>query len=230
MSAVANLTHDDSKTLGEIVYHLKGTLGDELNRLFSPKNDKDLEGKIHSRLKEAGKWMGIIYDEKSQKFKYDGTTLNKPDTLESGYADLNKADYEKGEYEIWRRNDEDLNLLIELEDRSLIWRIQQNSIDDIFSLFGKADKFPAQVDKILDRGKLLDSGTIKLGAQRDGYHEYFLSGDMHKGKMHFRIVPVENENKWLTWTGYEQTPADSDSDKGVWDIDIDRYKGIKYTE
>jgi hypothetical protein len=143
---------------------------------------------------------------------------------------MSKADYTKGTYELWRRKDEDLNLAIELEDRKLIWRIKQENVDDIFSLFGKADKFEAQVDKTLDRFKMLDSGKIKLGSQRDGYHEYFLSGDLHDGKMHFRIVPIDNKDTWVTWTGYEQTPTDEESDKGVWDIDVDKYKDVKYTD
>ncbi len=48
--------------------------------------------------------------------------------------------------------------------------------------------------------------------------------------MHFRVIPVDGEERWLAWTGYEQTPTDKESDKGVWDIDVDRYKSIKYTE
>jgi hypothetical protein len=231
-STISDLVHDNPKTISEIVYHLKGKQSDIIRRLFgSAKDEKDLEGKILSRIREQGEAYGIEYDSSNNKFSWDGSTINKPDPdIETDNLMMSKADYTKGTYELWRRKDEDLNLAIELEDRKLIWRIKQENVDDIFSLFGKADKFEAQVDKTLDRFKMLDSGKIKLGSQRDGYHEYFLSGDLHDGKMHFRIVPIDNKDTWVTWTGYEQTPTDEESDKGVWDIDVDKYKDVKYTD
>jgi hypothetical protein len=31
---------------------------------------------------------------------------------------------------------------------------------------------------------------------------------------------------WLAWSGYKQTPADDESDAGVWNIYEDRYKEL----
>ena len=32
---------------------------------------------------------------------------------------------------------------------------------------------------------------------------------------------------WLAWTGYEQKPADTDSDRGLWNIYEDKYSSLK---
>ena len=101
----------------------------------------------------------------------------------------------------------------------------------IFSTYSaKSDKFRAQMGKTIDRGKLLDDGKIKLGSQRDGYHEYILEGDLHEGKLHFRVVPIAGELQWIAWTGYKQDPTDPTSDEGLWDIEQDRHKNITYIE
>ena len=97
----------------------------------------------------------------------------------------------------------------------------------MYSLFGKADKFPAKIDEPKD-GKLIDKGVVKLGSQRDGYHEYILKGKMYTGKLHFRVVPVEDKDMWLTWTGYETKPTDKSSDDGLWDIEADKHKNITF--
>ena len=229
-SEVSKILNRKPATLKEIIDELPDDMDEVLGRLIPNKKGEELEEEINNRLQEVSQngLYGIEYNKDTKEFSHDGETLIKvPDAQDD--IEL-KADYSKGDYKIWRREDEDLNLVIDLDDRKLIWRIQQNNVDDIFSLFGKADKFEAQVDKVADRYKLLDEGGIKLGSQRDGYHEYFLSGDLHNGKMHFRVIPVDGEERWLAWTGYEQTPTDKESDKGVWDIDVDRYKSIKYTE
>ena len=46
-----------------------------------------------------------------------------------------------------------------------------------FELFGKAGKYPAEVAKTSSREKVVDSGSVKLGVQKEGYHEYFLDGN-----------------------------------------------------
>mgnify|MGYP003669426099 FL=1 len=72
----------------------------------------------------------------------------------------------------------------------------------------------------------MDSGKIKLGVQKDGYHEYFLEGNKFETKMHFRVIEVKGIRMWLTWTGFKQEPADTDSDEGDWDIYADRYNKL----
>ena len=65
-----------------------------------------------------------------------------------------------------------------------------------------------------------------MGVQRTGYHEYFLKGNKFETKIHFRVVPVKNTEMWIAWTGYKQTPADKDKDKGLWNIYEDGYKEL----
>ena len=76
---------------------------------------------------------------------------------------------------------------------------------------------------------MLDEGSLELGAQRDGYHEYLLDGKMYQGKFHIRVVPIMEEDKWIAWTGYETKPTDKDSDEGLWDLSKDKYKSITYS-
>jgi len=251
ISAVHNLLRNDGDeqtfNINEIIEHLKEELEKELYRLVRPKKtdgkskEENLEEKLTNRLKEAGpSFGGILYNEDKKEFYWDGATLLKDPEDEESIEDFKdetiKIDrktpnrYEDGKYEIWRRGDGDLNLLLLLGNRKLIWRIEQDSTDDLFNLFGKADKFKAEIDKTLDKSKMLDKGKVKLGSQRDGYHEYILTGDLHKGKMHFRIVTMAGNLKWITWTGYEQEPTPSSSDEGLWDINEDRHKNITYTE
>ena len=102
-----------------------------------------------------------------------------------------------------------------------------DSDDDIFSLFGKAGKYPAQVATTTSpESKLLDEGEITLGVQRAGYHEYFLKGNKFETKMHFRVIPVDGKDMWLAWTGYKQEPADTEGDDGLWNINEDKYKKL----
>jgi len=116
------------------------------------------------------------------------------------------------------------------KDRTFSWRIEQDNVEDVYELFGKATKFLAEINNKVDKSKKLDAGTIKLGAQRDGYHEYFLKGKMYKGKLHLRVVPIMGEDKWIAWTGYETKPTDKDSDDGMWNLDQDKYKSITFSD
>ena len=93
-------------------------------------------------------------------------------------------------------------------------------------MFGAAGKYPAEVSKNVERGKVIDSGNIELGVQKDGYHEYFLKGNKFETKMHIRVIPIDNKPMWLAWTGYKQEPADTEGDEGKWNIYEDRYNKL----
>ena len=105
--------------------------------------------------------------------------------------------------------------------------VRLDSQDDIFELFGKAGKFTAIVAKNISKRKLIDSGDVKLGVQKEGYHEYFLEGNKFETKLHVRMLEVKGKRMWLAWTGYEQKPADTDSDRGLWNIYEDKYSSLK---
>lgn len=175
-----------------------------------------------SKLKE---WLdardGITYNHKEKKFMADSDKIMLSDDYKT------PSEYRKGEFKVYSRKDDDLTLAINLSDETMYWTIDINSDDDIFDLFGKAGKFPAEVaTNISPNSKTIDEGEIELGIQKEGYHEYFLRGNKFETKMHFRVVPVDDRRMWIAWTGYKQTAADKDGDKGIWNINEDKYSKL----
>lgn len=148
------------------------------------------------------------------KFTADDTVLEKYETPE---------EYRVGQFKLYSRKDENLDLSIKLQDKIMVWRIELDSIDDVFNLFGKSKKFPAKVESNIDKAKLLDDGEITLGVQRHGYHEYFLEGNKFQSKLHFRVVPVKGKEEWVAFTSVKQGAVDPKTDEGVWDIHADKY-------
>ena len=132
----------------------------------------------------------------------------------------------KGRYKLYVRKDDNLDLIIQVNDETFAWTIDIEDNEDIYNLFGKAGKFPAQVSNKTQKEKLLDKGEIILGVQKHGYHEYKIDGNKFKTRLHFRVVPVKGEDKWLVWTGYKQKMLDTNEDAGIWDISEDRHKNL----
>ena len=83
-------------------------------------------------------------------------------------------EYRKGKFKIYNREDNNVHLAISVNGENLNWTIDLEGEDELFDLFGAAGKYPAEVSKNVERGKVIDSGDIELGVQKDGYHEYFL--------------------------------------------------------
>jgi hypothetical protein len=130
-------------------------------------------------------------------------------------------------FKLYQREDGDLQFLIKTT-KLLAWTIKINTVDDIFNLFGKSKRFPAKVEDNISRDKLIDQGKIELGVQRHGYHEYMLEGNKFSSKLHFKVLPLKDENYWLAFTGKETKPVNEASDDGVWDITNDKYKGLSF--
>tara|TARA_R110000744_G_scaffold14040_5_gene40303 strand:- start:3700 stop:6213 length:2514 start_codon:yes stop_codon:yes gene_type:complete len=197
------------------VKELHNYLVGEMGRLY--------DSVLGSQLSKLEEWFnsrdGISFDSRTNKFFAEDDKIM---LSEEEYK--TPLEYRKGEFKIYSRQDDNLTLVMKLSDETLYWTIDINSDDDIFNLFGKAGKFPAQVATTPSAdSKLIDEGDIELGIQRDGYHEYFLKGNKFETKIHFRVVPVDNKEMWLAWTGYKQEPADKDGDNGVWNINKDKY-------
>ena len=211
------LIDGDLKT-NQLVEKINKSLPSIVNRLFS--DSKDIEKQMSNLIREKGNAYGILYNKQSDSFSYDNKVLVKDD------EPLIKVDENK--YEIWKREDGDLNFIYNVKDKQLSWRIEQKDTSDIYELFGKAGKYRTQLESKTDMHKLLDKGTLKLGAQRNGYHEYLIDGKMYNGKFHIRVVPVDGEDTWVSWTGYETRPTDEDSDEGMWNITQDTYKSLMY--
>ena len=133
---------------------------------------------------------------------------------------------EEGIFKLVKTDDGNLDLIIDVNDKQMAWNINLGDTEDIFNLFGKAGKYPAQIAEKTNGGKLIDRGKIKLGVQKEGYHEYKIDGDKFETRLHFRVVPVKEQNTWLVWTGYKQEMLDIKEDKGLWDITEDKYKKL----
>jgi len=149
------------------------------------------------------------------------------DELTKDIEILQKED-RKGKFVIKRREDENIDFIIEYKDKRNAWTIEIEDSEDIFNLFGKSGKYPAIVAKNLDSGKTLDKGELLLGVQKQGYHEYKLNGDKFDTRIHIRVLPVDEKNTWLAWTGKKQEMLPLDEDEKLWDITKDKYANLEF--
>ena len=232
----------------QITNIMKGKESKVLSAIYEFLRDKDSSAKRPASSDEIKEFVEKEYPEEfkeawnnsvrelTQRLRYfDGikyVPTNKwyhsPDFLMKDIDDppAEKWSKKKGTFKVFLRKDDNLNLVIELKDEKLAWLIDIDNEEDVFNLFGKAGKYPAQVSETIDPHKILDEGKIILGVQKDGYHEYKLIGKKFETRMHFRVVPIDDEDKWIVWTGYKQQMLQDDEDKGVWDITEDRYKNL----
>jgi len=199
----------------------------EVHNFLVKNKPSEYEDILESSLKKLPEWAnqrdGINYDATSKKLSADADKVIK-EPLVKAYK--TPEEYRAGVFKLYMRKDDNLDLSIKVGDENLVWFIDLQGEDALFELFGKAGKFPAQVSKTKDREKLVDKGSIELGVQKEGYHEYFLKGNKFETKLHIRVVPVDGKEMWLAWTGYKQTPADKKSDTGLWNIYNDRYNKL----
>jgi len=184
---------------------------------FQPSLYEDILESEFSRLKEwAEERDGIEFD--NNKLFADSSKIQKSSILK--YKTPEK--YRSGQFKLYLREDDNVNLVMKLADETINWFINVEDAEELFDLFGKAGKYPAEVANTFSREKVIDSGEVELGIQRHGYHEYFLKGNKFETKLHVRVVPVKGEKMWLAWTGYKQEPADKEGDEGVWNIYEDK--------
>mgnify|MGYP003120078561 FL=1 len=178
-----------------------------------------------SKLKDWAKQRdGIEYNPKTKELFRDPEKLQKDSEVIKEYK--TPKEYQEGEFKLYLRDDDNLNLVIKLKDESINWLIDLEKSNDIFDLFGKAGKFPAMVANNISKRKVLDEGKVRLGVQKHGYHEYFLEGNKFETKFNIRRLKVDNKDMWLAWSGYKQTPADSEDDMGLWNIYEDRHNKL----
>ena len=129
------------------------------------------------------------------------------------------------------REDGNLDFILKLDESRNFWMIDITELDDVYDLFGKSQKFPAIVGKDLGpHRKEIDSGDVELGVQRDGYHEYKITGDKFDTRFHVRVVPLDEKKTWVVWTGKKQEMLDLDSDENLWDITEDKYAKLELPE
>jgi len=212
-TAIKNrLKFKGSQTPKEMHEYLLAAMPSEYETLFDSDASKMMKILGHASTKDLKNWAnqreGISF--RDGELHVDPTDIAK----------------EMSQFKIYSRKDDNLDFIISHKGETLSWLIDLPNDDDIFSLFGKANKYPAQVSKNIARGQLIDEGDVELGVQRHGYHEYILKGNKFETKMHFRVIPVKEEKMWLAWTGYEQKPVDKKSDDGIWNIYTDKYKDL----
>ena len=152
-----------------------------------------------------------------------GNKLHADPSIKLADDDIKKEyktpkEYQAGEFRIYAREDDNIHFSLQLGDETLHWTIDLENEEELFDLFGAAGKYPAEPSKNVQRGKVIDSGKVELGVQRDDYHEYFLKGNKFETKLHLRVIPVDGEKMWLAWTGYKQKPADKEGDEGKWNF------------
>jgi hypothetical protein len=200
----------------------------EIHNFLTKKHSSVYEDILEGKMSRVKDWFenrdGIGYDTNTKKlFAEEDKIIKEPELLKA-YKTPEK--YREGEFKVYLRKDDNLNIAMKLDDESINWFVKLENEDNIFDLFGKAGKYPAEVAKTSSREKVVDSGSVKLGVQKEGYHEYFLNGNKFQTKIHFRVVESKGDKMWIVWTGYKQEPADDDEDKGLWNIYEDRYNSL----
>tara|TARA_R110002050_G_scaffold41733_2_gene100892 strand:+ start:526 stop:3060 length:2535 start_codon:yes stop_codon:yes gene_type:complete len=205
----------------------------QIHNFLVQKHTSLYEDVLESNEKDVKEWFslrdGISFI--NRKLSADDDKIMQEDDIKKSMSAMLKAyktpsKYRKGEFKLYSREDNNMTFAIKVDDESMFWTIDLEDDEEMFDLFGAAGKYPAEVSKNIERGKLVDSGKIELGVQKDGYHEYFLKGNKFESKLHIRVIKVEGKEMWLAWTGYKQTPADKEGDEGKWNIYQDRYNKL----
>ena len=173
---------------------------------------------LESKEKRLGSWA-----QEREHISMVGNKLHADPSIKLADDDIKKEyktpkEYQEGEFKIYAREDDNIHFSLQLGDETLHWTIDLENEEELFDLFGAAGKYPAEPSKNVQRGKVIDSGKVGLGVQRDDYHEYFLEGNKFETKLHLRVIPVDGKKMWLAWTGYKQKPADKEGDEGKWNF------------
>ena len=196
-----------------------------------PTTYKDILEYVKDKHKE--KFEGYAFDGDQQKLKKWMMTQEQfvydkmKDTFEENEEVIVKdASQKMGKFVVNKREDDNLDLILMYDDMTFGWTIDIDNDEDIFNLFGKSNKYPAEISTNLQNGYKLDEGDVEFGVQRHGYHEYRLDGDKFKTRLHARVVPIDGEDSWVVFTGIKQEMLDSSEDDGLIDITKDRNKKL----
>lgn len=177
---------------------------DLINRLFGDKNGME---KMKKRLMQMGDAYGIVGKD---KFYHDDKTLNK-------------MDEQVADFLMWMGKNEKIYFVVKHKDFENVWEVDIESKENLYDFLGEAGKYPCKLVSSPEDDILIDKGKLMLGAHRHGYHEYMLRGKDIDSKLHTRFLPVDGEEMWLAWTGYETKPAPKDSNEGLYDARGDKY-------
>ena len=194
----------------------------------------DLEEKLRVTEEDAydeifeGKPKNLLSWMKNQ----DAFVFLSPNKFDISPENIEKDEDEElaGEFEVRQREDGNLDFVIETDKNRMAWLIDIEKPEDIFDLFGKSGKYPAKVSEKIDSSKIIDSGQLIFGVQRDGYHEYRMEGDKFQTRIHFRVVPLDEKKSWIVFTGKKQDMLEDSSDEGIIDITKDKFSNLELPE
>ena len=194
----------------------------------------DLEEKLRATEEDAydeifeGKPKNLLSWMKNQ----DAFVFLSPNKFDISPESIEKDEDEElaGEFEVRQREDGNLDFVIETDKNRMAWLIDIEKPEDIFDLFGKSGKYPAKVSEKIDSSKIIDSGQLIFGVQRDGYHEYRMEGDKFQTRIHFRVVPLDEKKSWIVFTGKKQDMLEDSSDEGIIDITKDKFSNLELPE
>ena len=176
---------------------------------------------------DEGRLMSWMKQQEDLVYLHPNKFTAREDILEKDVEELQKE--ETGKYTINLREDDNVDLIIEYKDERMGWTIDIEESEDIYELFGKSGKYPAIVMKNAgEPKKVLDKGSIELGIQKDGYHEYRLDGDKFQTRMHFRVVPLDEQKSWIAWTGKKQEMLDDEENPNKWNLNEDSYAQLPF--
>jgi|TARA_R100000149_G_C5880723_1_gene145902 hypothetical protein len=232
MSKNAIIDLDDWKSQAEQIMKTKaGTLTTAITNYLQdngPKTVKEVHNFLTAKHKDLyqdvvdGGLRGLKeWANQREHIDFEDNKLRGEAILKQEYKTPEK--YREGEFKLYSRKDNNLNMVMSLGGETINWLIDVQNEEELFDLFGAAGKYPAEVAQNTDNEKVVDSGKVRLGIQREGYHEYFLEGNKFETKFHVRYLPVGENKMWLAWTGYEQKPADKEGDEGLWNIYKDKF-------
>ena len=203
-----------------------------------PKSEKQILEMI-SKDKKLSERYNEIFDNTNEFREYlrqQGDLVYEGENKWSADIDvLEKSEYKtpdnyrNGKFKLYKRKDDNLSLTFLLDDTKIGWEIQIDSDDNIFDLFGKAGKYPAQVQTTVSKEKMIDEGDVELGVQRHGYHEYFLKGKKFDTKLHLRVVDIKEQKQWIAFSSFVKEAVEPSSDDGIWDIREDENKDLSFT-
>jgi hypothetical protein len=210
-------TYDNDKTpFGKIVEFVKKEYPEIFEDVFNS-SDETL--------------MGWMKEQESLRYHHPNKFTALDDVLEKDVEEPEVSKVDSGRFSIMLREDGNLDFILKLGESRNFWMIDITELDDVYDLFGKSQKFPAIVGKDLGpHRKEIDSGDVELGVQREGYHEYKITGDKFDTRFHVRVVPLDEKQTWVVWTGKKQEMLDLDSDENLWDITEDKYAKLELPE
>lgn len=169
----------------------------QVHNFLVAKHKDVYEDVLDSKLSELKDWANQREHISFVDNKLQADGLLKAETSEY----KTPKEYQTGKFKLYKRKDDNLNLIIKVGKESINWLIDTENEKELFDLFGAAGKYPAEVAQNTDNEKVVDEGDIKLGIQRHGYHEYFLEGNKFETKFHVRYLPVGNEK--CGWRGQD---------------------------